>query len=251
VRGLPAVPSEGLMQDTTDKTTAVDAPPCAAADRNTELRQRLPLVKTIARRVRARMPAHVALDELVQAGVIGLDQALDHYDATRGTHFGSYACRRIEGAMLDTLRANDLLSRPARSRLRHMQAAVQRLEQRLGRTPRAREVALELGWTLQAFHDCLVSADAAGARGDDVALEHADDACDPARLLQQRQRLDALATAFAALDDRERFVMEGLHDHGLTLDEVGMVLGLSGSRISRMSREIIAKLNRRLRLAGH
>jgi RNA polymerase sigma factor for flagellar operon FliA len=204
------------------------------------------------------MPANVTLDELVQAGVIGLDQALDHYEAARGTCFGSYACRRIEGAMLDALRGNDLLGRPERARLRRMQTAVQRLEQRLGRTPRAREVALELGWTLQEFHDCLVSADAAGARGDDVALEPTtapwpleDEASDPVDRLQQRQRHTALAAAFAALDDRERFVMEGIYDHGLTLGEVGTVLGLSGSRISRMSGEITAKLHKRLRQQGH
>jgi RNA polymerase sigma factor for flagellar operon FliA len=250
-------------------TAVVQSAPARSLDRNAQLRQHQPMVTAIARRMRARLPANVGMDELVQAGLIGLDEALDRFEENRGYTFGTYACRRIEGAMLDALRSNDTLSRGTRARLREAQAAVQLLEHRLGRAPRAKEVANELGWTITELHDCLVSAGAAGARSNDETLEHefddvsndawsqtsdftnavADEYADPAHGLQMRQRHEALAAAFDTLDERERFVMEAVYDKEMTLAEVGAALGVTASRISRMTGEIAAKL--KLRMQGH
>jgi RNA polymerase sigma factor for flagellar operon FliA len=223
-----------------------------------------PLVRQIAARLRARLPPNVGMDELMQAGLIGLNEALARFEQGRGSTFETYAARRIEGAMLDALRANDTLSRDARARLRDVQAAVQRLEHRLGRTPRAKEVANELEWPLEKFHRCLVDAGAAGARAGDAELEVLedtgwgaqddderqtvfDDNADPLRALQQRQRHAALNAAFDALDEIERFVMESIYDKDMGLRDIGQVLGVSESRVSQMSAEIVAKLRRRLR----
>ena len=222
------------------------------------------LVKQIARRIRARLPASVGLDELEQAGLIGLNEALSRFEEGRGTSFETYAARRIEGSMLDELRATDTLSRDARSRLREVRTAVQRLEHALGRTPRAKEVANDLGWTLEKFHRCMVEAGAGGVRAGEADLEnleddsalwggHGDDEgaidehADPLRALQQRQRHAALTAAFDALEEAERYVMESIYQHGTPLREIGEVLGVSESRVSRMSAEIVAKLRRRLR----
>jgi RNA polymerase sigma factor for flagellar operon FliA len=239
-------------------------------ERSAQLLAHRPLVRRIALRMRSRLPVHVDTDELMQAGMIGLNDAIARFQEGRGASFGTYASRRIEGAMLDSLRANDTLSRGARARLRDVQAAVQALEHRLGRTPRAKEVAAELGWTLDEFHRCMIEGGAAGARLTDEALDHAefdssgfsgydtmgsasatlsgcDEQSDPLRSLQLRQRHDALGAAFDALEERERHVMEMIYERELTLQEVGATLGVSAARVSQLHEAILAKLRRRLR----
>jgi RNA polymerase sigma factor for flagellar operon FliA len=154
------------------------------------------------------------------------------------------------------------MSRDTRSRLREVRNAVQRLEHQLGRAPRAKEVANELDWPLEKFHQCMVDAGAAGVRAGDEALDVADEFgasddseqhmavdehADPLRSLQQRQRHAALNAAFDALEEAERFVMEAIYDHGASLRDIGQTLGVSESRVSQMSSEIVAKLRRRLR----
>lgn len=233
--------------------------------RAADLAQHMAMVRNIAGRIRKRLPASVELDDLVQAGLIGLNEALSRFEEGPGSNFESYAARRIEGAMLDALRASDTLSRPARAQLREVRATVQRLEQQLGRTPRAQEVANELGWSLEQFHDCMVEVGAGGMRSGDEELEqmpitgssstdpvtydshHLGKAhIDPMRALQQRQRQAALSAAFDALEEAERYVMEAIYDRGIPLREIGETLGVSESRVSQMSAEIVAKLRRRL-----
>jgi RNA polymerase sigma factor for flagellar operon FliA len=234
-----------------------------ACKRSTELLAHKALVRRIAGRLRARLPPNVNMDELEQAGLIGLNEALSRFEGGRGSSFETYAARRIEGAMLDALRASDTMSRDTRSRLREVRNAVQQLEHRLGRAPRAKEVANELDWPLEKFHQCMVDAGAAGVRAGDEALDVADEFgashdddeqhmavdehADPLRSLQQRQRHAALNAAFDALEEAERFVMEAIYDRGASLRDIGQTLGVSESRVSQMSAEIVAKLRRRLR----
>jgi RNA polymerase sigma factor for flagellar operon FliA len=243
--------------------------PSVRCVRSEQLLAHRPLVRRIALKMRSRLPGSVDTDELMQAGMIGLNEALSRFEEGRGATFGTYASRRIEGAMLDALRAADTLPRGVRSRLREVHGAVQLLEHRLGRTPRAMEVAAELGWTLEAFHRCMSEAGAgqlratdesldgveadSGAGGlDEIASTHAaltgwDDNGDPMRTLQQRQRHGALGAAFEALDERERQIMEMLYEQDLTLQEVGTLLGVSAPRVCQLHDAILGKLRRRLR----
>ena len=233
--------------------------------RSADLLAYKPLVRQIAGRLRTRLSANVGLDELEQAGLIGLNEALSRFEEGRGSSFETYAARRIEGAMLDSLRATDTLPRQARARLREVKVAVQQLEHKLGRAPRAKEVANELDWTLQEFHDCMVDAGAGAVRSGDAELEHADDMsfagsadeselmglvdehADPVRALQMRQRHAALHAAFDALEEAERYVMQSIYDQELGLRDIGRQLGVSEGRVSQMSAQIVAKLRRRLR----
>jgi RNA polymerase sigma factor for flagellar operon FliA len=243
--------------------TTADSPrePC---QRSADLAAHRPLVKQIARRILQRLPPNVGMDELEQAGLLGLNQALSRFEEGRGSSFETYAARRIEGSMLDALRDMDTLSRDTRSRLREVRVAVQRLEHLLGRPPRAKEVANELDWTLEKFHECMVDAGAGSVRTGDEELEnHEDDSAiwsgddaehaaidehaDPLHSLQQRQRHAALNAAFDALEEAERYVMESIYKHGMTLRDIGETLGVSESRVSRMASEIVAKLRIRLR----
>jgi RNA polymerase sigma factor for flagellar operon FliA len=166
--------------------------------------------------------------------------------------------------MLDALRATDTLSRDSRARLREVQRAVQKLEHELHRPPRAKEVANELGWSLQRFHDLMVEAGASGKRTEDEDLEaheeqfavwaaygdedhDIDEHADPLRGLQARQRHEALHAAFDALEERERYVMEQLYQRDVSMSEIARELGLSTARVSQINNEIMAKLRRRLR----
>ena len=223
-----------------------------------------PLVKQIARRILRRMPPSVGFDEMEQSGLIGLNEALLRFEDGRGSSFESYAARRIEGSMLDTLRKTDTLSRESRTRVKALREAVRRLEHSLCRAPRAKEVANELAWPLDAVHQCMVDAGAAGVRTGDEMLENREDDStiwgrdsenltsvdehgDPLDGLQQRQRHAALNAAFDALEASERYVMESIYKHGLAMRVIGETLGVSESRVSRIASEIVSKLRLRLR----
>ncbi len=240
-------------------------PPPTPAQRSTLLRAHQPLVRRIARRIAGQLPAHIELDDLMQAGLIGLNDAISRFDQGHGVPFDSYAARRIQGAMFDSLRSGDELGRTLRTRLRQARGAVQRLEHRLGRAPRAKEVANELGWTLHAFHDCMADAGLGAARSADEALEHAEDdaalhaaraagwdtgideRADPSHQVQQRQRHAALSAAFDLLEAREQLVMQMLYEFDASQQEVGHAIGVSPSRVSQIHEEVVAKLRRRLR----
>ena len=234
-------------------------PGASARERERMLMAHRPLVRRVAGRMRPRLPQNVDMDELLQAGMIGLNDAMTRFEEGRGASFETYAWRRIEGAMLDELRATDPLSREARARLRAARGAVQDLEHRLGRAPRAKEVANELNWTLDEFHRCMSDVGQGTLRVDDEALEHPDDdsaaamtivddpSADPLMSLQCRQREAALGRAFDAGAERERLVMEMIYERDLGLREIGEALGVSPSRVSQLHDEIVGKLKRRLR----
>ena len=229
--------------------------PCA---RSAALRQHASLVQSIARRLRARLPASVALDELVQAGMIGLHDALVRYESDRGASFSTYASRRIEGAMLDALRVGDLVPREVRARQREVQAKLCELEHRLLRTPSAQELASELGCSVLAVHRSMAEVQSGGQlaereRSDepepapDELLTATDEHADPLHRLQRRQREAALGAAFEMLDGRERQLMEMLYDQGLDHSGAASVLGVTPSRVSQLHSAVVAKLRRRLR----
>lgn len=244
------------------KTTALDP----ACEHGARLLEHRPLVAEIARRLLGRLPAHVGMDDLMQAGMIGLHEAMCRFDQRQGASFGTYASRRIEGAMLDQLRAADTLPREARAQQRLIRSAVHRLEQKLGRPARAKEVADELGWPLAAFHRCMETVGAGTLRAGDRPLEAleddsnaadgtdtndftVDEHADPLRILQMRERLAALSRSIEQLSDREQYVMKMIFERGLRLDEVGVTLGVSASRICQIQQRAIAKLH--MRLANH
>ena len=117
-----------------------------------------PLVKRIAYHLMAKLPASVQVDDLIQAGLIGLMDAAEHYDDTQGAQFETYAVQRIRGAMLDELRQCDWLPRSARKTLRQIETAMNALEQRACRAPTEREVADELHVSLDDYQQMLLDA---------------------------------------------------------------------------------------------
>jgi RNA polymerase sigma factor for flagellar operon FliA len=226
------------------------------------LAQHAPLVKRIAHHLLSRLPANVELDDLVQAGMIGLVDAIQRYEECQGTQFETYATQRIRGAMLDELRANDWLPRGVRRSQRRIEAAVNRLEQRLGRAPGEAEIARELELTLSEYQHLL--ADTRGGQLvylDDLASRDAtaepyldrhavgDGGEEPGARLAERRFREALVAAIDGLPEREKLLMSLYYEEDLNFREIAAVLGVTESRVCQLHTQTVARLRARLKSA--
>jgi RNA polymerase sigma factor for flagellar operon FliA len=192
-----------------------------------------PFIRQVARRIARRLPANVALDDIVSAGFIGLMDCIDKYDPSKSSRFEKYAEFRIKGAILDELRAADHLSRDQRANVNALRQAQKRLEVRNGRAPELEEVAAELGCDLDRYHatfarfaaSCNVSLD------ESLDGEEADEECG----LDARSHLHAvLAQALGELPVRLRLIIKLYYFEDMNLKEIGRVLGLTESRICQL-----------------
>ena len=216
-----------------------------------------PLVKRIAHHMMAKLPACVQADDLVQAGMIGLLDAINRYEGSLGAQFETYAAQRIRGAILDELRRADWLPRSLRKKMRRIEAAVNNLEQRLGCAPTEQELASELGMSLAEYHETLQDA-----RGGQLIYYEDFQKDDDEHFLDRRcpdshnNPLEALldadlrATLIEAIDElppREKLMMGMHYEQGLNLREIGEVLGVSESRVCQLHTQAIARLRSRLK----
>lgn len=217
-----------------------------------------PMVKRIAHHLLAKLPACVQIDDLIQAGMIGLLDAVNRYEGSLGAQFETYAAQRIRGAMLDELRQADWAPRSLRKKMRRIEAAVAVLEQRLGRAPTEQELAEELGMSLAEYQQALF--DARGAQlvyledfekneEDDSFLERysSEFSNDPLQELLNENLRSALIRAIDELPEREKLVMGMYYEEGLNLKEIGAVLGVSESRVCQLHTQAIARLRSRLK----
>ena len=227
-------------------------------DVNSMLKQYSPLVRRLAHQMLAKLPANVELDDLVQVGMIGLTDALSRFDTALGVQFETFATQRIRGAMLDELRGTDYLSRGTRKQQRAIEAAVHRVEQRLGRAPVESEIAREMGLSLAEYQDLLGRVrgtqlvyleDIAGAGPDDDYLDrHAgDDGLNPLVKLQDSRMREALIEAIKHLPEREQYVMSMYYEHDMNLKEIAAVLKVTESRVCQLHSQSIARLRVKLR----
>lgn len=212
-----------------------------------------PLVKRIAYHLLSRLPASVEVDDLIQAGMIGLLEAASNFRAGQGAGFETYASIRIRGAMIDQMRQGAWAPRSVSRQLRELAAAVNRVESRLGREAQAAEIAEEMGIDINDYYDLL--SDTAAVRL--VSLEQAsdsgmefsdeDDSADtPLRELEDEGLQRALATQIEALPEREKLVMALYYDQGLNLKEIGEVLEVSESRVCQIHSQAVLRLKGRL-----
>jgi RNA polymerase sigma factor for flagellar operon FliA len=231
-----------------------------AAEPSLEAERHIGLVHKIARRVWEGRHEAVEYEDLVSSGKIGLMRALRAYDPSREIAFSTYAARRIEGEMLDFLRAQADGSRQVRRRLRAIRAAEAALASTLSRTPTHREVATKLGidsetlwkWK-QAANTTRIALDApsAEARRAKTGYTVAETLVDGHEAeihgrLEQSQEIQRVAAELAQLPERERMVLVLHFEKGLKLREIGEVLGVTESRVSQIRTVALARLRERL-----
>jgi RNA polymerase sigma factor for flagellar operon FliA len=218
-----------------------------------------PLVKFVAGRVAAGLPQNIEQADLVSYGIFGLIDAIDKFDPGRGFKFETYAISRIKGAIIDELRSIDWVPRSVRSKARSIERAYSKLENELLRTPEESEVASELGVTegelaqtlsqisfvgLVALDELLSASDRGGNTtvGDTIA----DRVNDPVAAFEVDEMKHVLADAINRMPDRERLVLTLYYYEGLTLAEIGEVLGVTESRVCQIHTKAILQLRSRL-----
>lgn len=224
---------------------------------NDLLEQYAPLVRRLALQLMAKLPASVELDDLVQAGMLGLLDAESRYQETQGAQFETYASQRIRGAMLDELREMDWASRGVRKIARQIEQAVQRLQQRLGRSPAESEIATDMQVSLEAYQQMLQEAHGCQLiyyedfEGDDeepfLDRLSADHHADPLAALLDDDLRHVLSDAIERLPEREKLLMSLYYEQGLNLREIGAVLEVSESRVCQLHSQAISRLRVRLR----
>lgn len=230
--------------------------------RDAMIEQWMPLVRSVVRQMQSRGSLRTFdSDDLVGYGTLGLIQAVDRYDASRGVSFPSYAVSRIRGAIVDAMREADLLTRGVRGSATRLELVTERLTVRLQRTPTRDEIQQEARLNDREYDRAasaarvrVVSFDqlSAGAREDDHVrsepLQLAADTEPVGAAIEHRELVAELATAIRALPEREKLVLSLYWWEGLTLKEVGQVLGVSESRVTQIRMRAIDRLRHCMRL---
>jgi len=202
----------------------------------------------------ARLPASVDVNDLIQAGTIGLIEAARSYDPSQGAAFETYASIRIRGAMLDEIRRSDWVPRSVHRRVREAAAATQAIEQRTGRAARSSEVASAMQVSAEELNRIMEDA----VRGHVLSIDaHVDDAgelrlpatefsASPSRDHEREAFGESLTRAIEALPEREQLVMSLYYEQELNLKEIGAVLGVSESRVCQIHGQALVRLRARL-----
>jgi RNA polymerase sigma factor FliA len=216
-----------------------------------------PLVRRLGLQLVAKMPASVDLDDLIQAGMIGLLDAASRYKEDQGAQFETYASQRIRGAMLDELRANDWLPRSMRKTSREVESAVHKVEQHLGRSASETEIAEYLNMPLDEYQAMLQDLhgsqliyyeDFDRSADDEPFLDrYCVDRSDPLSALMDGSLRSALVDAIDKLPDREKLLMSLYYERGLNLREIGAVMEVSESRVCQLHSQAVARLRAKLR----
>lgn len=220
-----------------------------------------PLVKYVAGRVSVGLPQTIDQNDLVSYGVFGLIDAIEKFDPHRDIKFETYAISRIRGAIIDELRAIDWIPRSVRSKAREVERAMNRLENSLRRPPTDGELADALGISVDELSDMLsqinlvsvVALDellSAGDKGDRVSLVDTledTDAPDPVQSFESEETRVILADSVNLLPERERLVITLYYYEGLTLAEIGSVLGVTESRVCQMHTKAVLELRNKIK----
>lgn len=227
------------------------------------LRERLiihyaPLVKYVAGRVAVGMPANVEFADLVSYGVFGLMDAIEKFDLDKGFKFETYAVTRIRGAIIDELRSIDWVPRSVRAKARQIETAMQRLENTTNRTPTDEELAEELGWSVEALQDTLMRVSMTSMAALDETLDVAGDrislvdtlqdltAVLPEESYEDEEVKQLLRDTILRLSEREQTVLGLYYFEGMTLAQVGDVLGVTESRICQIHTKAVMSLRTKL-----
>jgi RNA polymerase sigma factor for flagellar operon FliA len=222
------------------------------------LERHVPLVRRMAHHLVARLPASVQIEDLIQAGMIGLMDALERFEEGMGAQFETYATQRVRGAMLDELRRGDWLPRSVRQTQRKIDVAMQKLEHKQGRAPSEIEMAEALEVPIDEYRHMLSDArgshlfyyeDMDSEEDSDSFLDRhvADHAANPEGRLTDRRFKEALVEGIERLPEREKFVMGLYYEQEMNLKEIAAVLGVTESRVCQLHSQAVSRLRTRLK----
>ena len=217
-----------------------------------------PLVKYIANRIAMRLPPHIEVSDLINAGIIGLIDAIEKFDPDKEVKFKTYAEIRIRGAILDELRSMDWIPRSIRKVINKLVNAYHELEQQLGRPAKDEEIAELLGLQMEEFYKLLKHSAGAPLISLDVMVDHDDKRRDILSCLVDPKTTDAfgvlglnelkdrVAGAIDDLPEKEKQVVSLYYYDELTMKEIGEVLDLTESRVSQIHTKAILRLRVRI-----
>jgi RNA polymerase sigma factor for flagellar operon FliA len=216
--------------------------------------QHAPLVKRIAYHLLNRLPDSVQVDDLIQAGMLGLLEAIKNYDASQGASFDTYAGIRIRGSMLDEVRRSDWTPRSVHKKSRMVSDAIREIENKTGREAKDVDVAGYLGIALDEYNHILLDSSSCrmfsveelaedGGHYFDEVLDHEEG---PVEGISRESFQQALAKAIMSLPERERLVISLYYDEELNLREIGEILNVSESRVSQICTQAVLRLRSRL-----
>lgn len=212
------------------------------------------LVKRIAHHLLGRLPHSVQLDDLIQAGMLGLLEATRHYDSSKGASFETYAGIRIRGYMLDEVRRNDWVPRSVYRNSRMISEAVKQVEHKLGREAKDVEIAEALNISLNEYHEMLQDSASShlygfedlGVTDDALTGEEGKVSTEPHLNVFHNDQMSRLAEVIKGLPQKEQMVLSLYYEHDLNLKEIGEVLGVSESRVSQILSQATHRIKSRL-----
>ncbi len=220
-----------------------------------------PMIKYVANRIALRLPPHIEVDDLISVGVLGLIDAIEKYDPTRGAKFKTYAEFRVRGSILDELRSLDWVPRSVRQKAANMEAVTQRLQARFGRPPEDEEMAEEMGVSLEDFFETLnetrsmpiISLDDLGINKESGEQQSLIECLagkgdvDPQTQIRLNELKHIIATAIDSLPEKERLMISLYYYEELTMKEIGEVLGITESRVSQIHSKAVLRLRTKLK----
>lgn len=211
------------------------------------------MVKRIAHHLLMRLPQSVVLDDLIQAGMMGLLEAVKHYDMSKGASFETYAGIRIRGYMLDEVRRNDWVPRSVYRNGRMISVAVKAVENRLGREATDREIASELHLSLEEYYEMLKESAGSQLHGfddlgvtDDIMKGEGEGFSEPQANVMRADMMNQVAQIIESLPHKERLVLSLYYEQDLNLKEIGEVLDVSESRVSQILTQATLRIKSRL-----
>ncbi|MBE8168545.1 MAG: RNA polymerase sigma factor FliA [Shewanella sp.] len=223
-------------------------------DKTSTIELYAPLVKKIAHHMLARLPASVQLDDLIQAGMMGLLEASGKFDSSKGAKFETFAGIRIRGSMLDEIRRGDWVPRSVHRNQRMVAQVIDKLEQELGREATDIEIAAELNLPLNEYHHILSDVVAGKIVGiedlgvsEDVITTDDTPQDEAFKAISDEHFKQALVDAIKLLPERDALVLSLYYDEALNLKEIGAVLEVSESRVSQIMSQAMLRLKGKLK----